>query len=86
MAARPRAPVAVAPFFKWLLAINGAVCATCLALMTWVAGTTPDPMPKAKERLLMVCENAVALTVGTFIGLLGGRAAAPDQKSAGRRG
>jgi hypothetical protein len=37
-------------------------------------------MPKAQERLMNACEHVFTLTAGAFIGLLGGRAAAPDTR------
>jgi hypothetical protein len=66
------------PAFRLLLWINSLLCAASLAVMIWAANA-PDPMPKGRERLLNACEHVFTLTAGAFIGLLGGRAAAPDR-------
>ena len=68
------------PMFKLLLWINGALCAVTLAVMIWIAASPDEPMPKARERVLNACEHVFTLTAGAFIGLLGGRAAAPDSR------
>jgi hypothetical protein len=47
--------------------------------MIWIA-TQADPLPKPRESLYNACEKIFTLTAGAFIGLLGGRAAAPDSK------
>ncbi len=72
--------VSINPMFKLLLWINSALCAVTLGVMIWIAGSTDDPMPKARERLLNASEHIFTLTAGAFIGLLGGRAAAPDSR------
>jgi hypothetical protein len=46
--------------------------------MIWIA-FAEDPLSKGKERLLNTCEHVFTLTAGAFVGLLGGRAAAPDK-------
>ena len=66
--------------FKLLLWINAAMCIVTLGVMIWIAGSGDDPMPKARERLMNACEHVFTLTAGAFIGLLGGRAAAPDSR------
>jgi len=66
------------PAFRLLLWINSLLCAASLVVMIWAAGA-PDPMPKGRERLFNACEHVFTLTAGAFIGLLGGRAAAPDR-------
>jgi len=71
--------ISVNPIFKLLLWINGALCVLTLGVMLWLS-TIPDPLPKAPERLFNACEHVFTLTAGAFIGLLGGRAAAPDPK------
>lgn len=70
------------PYFKLLLLINSLVCAVCLGVMVWAADheTATGDMPKAKERVFVVCQYAFIATVGGFGGLLCGRAAAPDPK------
>jgi hypothetical protein len=72
--------VTINPMFKLLLWINAALCVVTLGAMIWLA-TLPEPLPKAAERLFNACEHVFTLTAGAFIGLLGGRAAAPDPKS-----
>jgi hypothetical protein len=71
--------IAVNPMFKLLPWINAALCVVTLGVMLWLS-TFPDPMSKAPERLFNACEHVFTLTAGAFIGLLGGRAAAPDPK------
>jgi hypothetical protein len=66
------------PAFRLLLWINSLLCATSLAVMVWAAAA-PDPLPKGRERLFNACEHVFTLTAGAFIGLLGGRAAAPER-------
>ena len=72
--------VAVNPLFKLLLVINSVLCLLTLGVMIWAASDPTEPMPKARERLFNACEHVFTLTAGAFIGLLGGRAAAPDPK------
>lgn len=73
------AVLALNPLFKLLLIINSLLCVVCLIAMVWAAATSADPMPAGKERLFNACEHVFTLTAGAFIGLLGGRAAAPDR-------
>ena len=83
MAKSPVAPnLDINPMFKLLLWINSALCAVTLGVMIWIA-TTDDPLPKARERLMNASEHVFTLTAGAFIGLLGGRAAAPDSRRGG---
>lgn len=77
MAARKKPAVTINPLFKLLLWVNSSLCLVSLTVMIWTA--TEDPMSKGKERLYNACEHVFTLTAGAFIGLLGGRAAAPDQ-------
>jgi hypothetical protein len=72
--------VSINPMFKLLLWINSTLCGVTLGVMIWIASATEDPMPKARERLLNASEHIFTLTAGAFIGLLGGRAAAPDSR------
>jgi hypothetical protein len=72
--------VTVNPLFKLLVIVNSVLCLTSVGIMVWAAIDTTDPMPKARERLFNACEHVFTLTAGAFIGLLGGRAAVPDQK------
>lgn len=71
-------PFTFNPVFNWLIIINSLLCVATLAVMIWAASDPTDPMPKGKERLFNACEHVFTLTAGAFIGLLGGRAAAPD--------
>ena len=71
--------ITINPMFKLLLWINTALCVVSLGVMIWGA-TLPEPLPRAAERLFNACEHVFTLTAGAFIGLLGGRAAAPDSK------
>jgi hypothetical protein len=72
--------ITINPMFKLLLWINSALCAVTLGVMIWIAAAAAEPMPKAQERLMNACEHVFTLTAGAFIGLLGGRAAAPDSR------
>ncbi len=72
--------ITINPMFKLLLWINGALCAITLRVMVWIAASAEEPMPKARERLMNAGEHVFTLTAGAFIGLLGGRAAAPDSR------
>lgn len=74
----PPMPIRVNPLFNWLIIINSLLCLISLAVMIWAVSDPSDPMPKGKERLFSACEHVFTLTAGAFIGLLGGRAAAPD--------
>jgi hypothetical protein len=60
--------------------INAALCVVTFGAMIWLA-TFSEPLPKAADRLFNACEHVFTLTAGAFIGLLGGRAAAPDPKA-----
>jgi hypothetical protein len=71
--------ITINPMFKLLLWINAALCVVTLGVMIWIAGQA-EPLPKAADRLFNACEHVFTLTAGAFIGLLGGRAAAPDPK------
>ncbi len=75
-ATNPR--ITINPMFKLLLWINLALCSVTLGIMVWVAASSEDPVPKIRERLMNVSEHVFTLTAGAFVGLLGGRAAAPD--------
>lgn len=73
------------PWFKTLLIINCVLCVGCAAVMVWSAShqdpTTGD-MPKAKDRLFSICSFVFVSTAGGFLGLLCGRAAVPDPRTA----
>ena len=47
--------------------------------MVWLAASPPDPMPKVREDLYRTCETVFKMTAGAFLGLMAGRAAAPDR-------
>jgi hypothetical protein len=68
------------PLFNALIVINSVLCLLTLAVMIWASIDPTDPMPKGRERLFNTCEHVFTLTAGAFVGLLGGRAAAPDRK------
>jgi hypothetical protein len=72
--------ITINPMFKLLLWINAALCIVTLGVMVWISAIGEEPMPKARERLMNACEHVFTLTAGAFIGLLGGRAAAPDSR------
>jgi hypothetical protein len=72
------ATITINPMFKLLLWINAVLCIASLGAMIWVS-TVPEPT-KLMDRLFNACEHVFTLTAGAFIGLLGGRAAAPDAK------
>jgi hypothetical protein len=81
MAKTPAVPdLAVNSLFKLLLWINAALCVVSLGVMIWIAAVFVDPAPKSADRLFNACEHVFTLTAGAFIGLLGGRAAAPDAR------
>jgi hypothetical protein len=68
--------------FVLLLAINGLIWLGTFAVMAVIAATAPvDPqqMPKIRSDLYSTCEKVFMLSSGAFIGLLGGRAGAPDK-------
>jgi len=73
-----KAIITVNPLFKLLLIINTTLSVVSLAIMVALAFFAPDPLTKAQDQLLNACETVFKMTAGTFIGLLGGRAAAPD--------
>jgi hypothetical protein len=76
----PGPSITINPMFKLLLWINAALCVVALGVMVWIASAFADPAPKTADRLFNACEHVFTLTAGAFIGLLGGRAAAPDAK------
>jgi len=79
----PRKPaVTVNPLFKLLVIVNTALCVSTLVGMVLLACFAGDPLSRAQERLLNACEHVFTMTAGAFIGLLGGRAAAPDSAAA----
>jgi uncharacterized membrane protein YfcA len=80
MAKAANPSITINPMFKLLLWINGALCIITLGIMVWIASYVEEPIPKARERLMNACEHVFTLTAGAFIGLLGGRAAAPDTR------
>jgi len=68
------------PYFKVLLIINFVVLVVSLGVMVWASNfeKADGDMPKAKERIFVICQYAFISTVGAFGGLLCGRAAVPD--------
>jgi hypothetical protein len=74
--------IVVNPLFKLLVAINIGLCLMTFAVMVaiWIWGSNENPAPRAQENLYNTCETVFKMTAGAFIGLLGGRAAAPDGK------
>jgi hypothetical protein len=73
--------ITVNPMFKGLLWINGGLCLVTLAIMVWAKSDATKEALAAREPLFNACEKVFTLTAGAFIGLLGGRAAAPDPRS-----
>jgi hypothetical protein len=74
-----KAKLYINPLFKLLLIVNSALCVASGAVMIVMAITVPDPMTKAQDRLLNDFGHVFTVTTGAFIGLLGGRAGAPDR-------
>lgn len=70
--------VVINPLFKLLVIINATLCVVSFLALVGLAAWGPDNLTKAQDRLLNACEHILAGTVGAFLGLLGGRAAAPD--------
>ncbi len=78
--ARPKKPpvISINPLFKLLIWVNSLLCLLTFIGMVVMAFTAPkDPTP-AQVQLSTACETVFKMTAGAFIGLLGGRAAAPD--------
>jgi hypothetical protein len=72
-------PLAVSnPLFNLLIIIVVGTGAAALLSMIGLAIWAPEPMTKAQERLLVICEYAFMTCLGAVVGLLGGRAARPD--------
>lgn len=71
--------LAINPTFKLLVWINLVLCAATFALMIALSFWGANPLSKPQEQLFSTAEKVFTLTAGAFIGLLGGRAAAPDQ-------
>jgi hypothetical protein len=63
--------------FKSAVIVNSMVCIVSLVVMCSAAAFANDSNVLA-ERLFSVCEKVFVMTAGAFVGLLGGRAAAPD--------
>ena len=78
MAAR-KPLVTINPLFKLLVWVNSALCVATFAGMVLLAAVAAEPMTRAQEILGTACETVFKMTAGAFIGLLGGRAAAPDK-------
>ena len=77
--ARQKSPViSINPLFKLLIWVNSGLCLLTFIGMVAMAFIAPkDPTP-AQVQLSTACETVFKMTAGAFIGLLGGRAAAPD--------
>jgi hypothetical protein len=81
-AAKSKATVVINPLFKLLIWVNSALCLLTFIGMVVMAFVAPkDPTP-AQVQLSTACETVFKMTAGAFIGLLGGRAAAPDPPKA----
>lgn len=75
---RSKPTVVINPLFKLLIWVNSALCVLTFVGMVAMAFFAPkDPTP-AQVQLSTACETVFKMTAGAFIGLLGGRAAAPD--------
>src|SRR5690349_5683778 len=79
-----RATVTINPLFKLLIWVNSALCLVTFAGLVILALFAPNPMTKAQEQLAAACDTVFKMTAGAFIGLLGGRAAAPERTSASK--
>ena len=76
--ARQKPPVvSINPLFKLLIIINLSLCAICLVVMVVVGLAAKEPT-ELQRQLYGACETVFKMTTGAFIGLLAGRAAAPD--------
>jgi hypothetical protein len=81
----PRKPlITINPLFKLLVWVNSALCVVTFAGMVLLAAIAGEPMTRAQEILATACETVFKMTAGAFIGLLGGRAAAPDKVVEGK--
>ena len=70
----------VTPWFGLLVWINRGICAASLAVMVWASTRTGEQgAASILSRLYDTCETVFKMTAGAFIGLMGGRAAAPDR-------
>ena len=77
--------VVINPLFKLLLWINVILCLSTLGVMLWLSSAEMNAgegakMSAGQERLFSTCDSIFKMTAGAFIGLLGGRAAAPDER------
>jgi hypothetical protein len=76
--ARSKPPViSINPLFKLLIVINLTLCGVCLVVMVVIGVTVHEPT-EIQRQLYSACETVFKMTTGAFIGLLAGRAAAPD--------
>ena len=78
-ARRGRPVVTINPLFKLLIWINAGLCLVSFMGMVVLALFAREPMTRAQETLSTACETVFKMTAGAFIGLPGGRAAAPDR-------
>ena len=65
------------PLLKTVIKINALICAACFAglfLITYF----PPTNEMMGEKLHWICEHILFMSAGAFLGLLGGRVAAPD--------
>ena len=81
--ARQKPPtVSINPLFKLLIWVNSGLClGTFIGMVVMAFVASKDPTP-AQTQLSSACETVFKMTAGAFIGLLGGRAAAPDPQAA----
>jgi hypothetical protein len=83
MARSRQAVISINPLFKALIAINIALCGICLVVMVVVGLTAAKEPTEIQRQLYSACETVFKMTAGAFIGLLAGRAAAPDPTQSG---
>lgn len=82
MARRKKPPVvSINPLFKLLIWVNAALCLLTFIGMVVMAFVTSEKPTPAQMQLATACETVFKMPAGAFIGLLGGRAAAPDTVS-----
>lgn len=71
------APVTINVYFSLLFAANALLCFGSFLVMVCFAANFPQ-MSEGQKRLYDTCDMLLKTTAGVFIGMLGGRAAAPD--------
>ena len=75
---KAKTTVVINPLFKLLIWVNSVLCLLTFIGMVVMAFAAPKEPTPAQLQLSTACETVFKMTAGAFIGLLGGRAAAPD--------